>query len=72
MQITLNGEDKNVESGISIRGLLINLAHDSDRSGASAVAINAEIVVRAKWCSTRLGGGDRVDIIAHGPGRIAS
>ncbi len=63
MQITLNGEDKNVRSGISIRDLLIELAHDPDRKGV-AVAVNAEIVVRAKWDSTLLGTGDRVDIIA--------
>lgn len=63
MRIKLNGEDKDVEEGISIRDLLIDLAHDPDRRGI-AVAVNAEIVVRAKWSSTRLGGGDRVDIIA--------
>lgn len=63
MQITLNGEDKSVESGISIQDLLIDLAHDPDRRGI-AVAVNAEIVVRANWSSTRLGSGDRVDIIA--------
>ena len=63
MQITLNGEDRNVENGISIRDLLIDLAHDPGRRGI-AVAVNAEIVVRAKWSSTRLGNGDRVDIIA--------
>lgn len=63
MQITLNGEDRNVRSGISIRDLLIELAHDPDRKGI-AVAVNAEIVVRAKWASTLLDTGDRVDIIA--------
>lgn len=63
MQITLNGENKNVENGISIRELLIDLTHDPDRKGI-AVAVNAEIVVRAMWCSTRIGSGDRVDIIA--------
>ena len=63
MQITLNGEEKNVGSGITIRDLLIDLAHDPDRRGI-AVAVNAEIVVRANWSSTRLGSGDRVDIIA--------
>lgn len=63
MQITLNGEDRNVRNGISIRDLLIELAHDPDRKGI-AVAVNAEIVVRAKWASTLLDTGDRVDIIA--------
>ena len=63
MQITLNGENRNVGNGISIRDLLIDLAHDPDRRGV-AVAVNAEIVVRAKWSSTRLASGDRVDIIA--------
>ena len=63
MQITLNGENRNVGNGISIRDLLIDLAHDPDRRGV-AVAVNAEIVVRAKWSTTRLGSGDRVDIIA--------
>ena len=63
MQITLNGENRNVGNGISIRDLLIDLAHDPDRRGV-AVAVNAEIVVRAKWPTTRLGSGDRVDIIA--------
>ncbi|MDE2999815.1 MAG: sulfur carrier protein ThiS [Gemmatimonadota bacterium] len=63
MQITLNGEDKDVGNGISIRDLLIDLAHDPDRKGI-AVAVNAEIVVRTKWASRRLGSGDRVDIIA--------
>ena len=63
MQITLNGEDRTVDSGISIRDLLIDLSHDPDRKGI-AVAVNAEIVTRAEWNSTRLGSGDRVDVIA--------
>ncbi len=63
MQITLNGENRNVGNGISIRDLLIDLAHDPGRRGI-AVAVNAEIVSRAEWPSTSLDSGDRVDIIA--------
>lgn len=63
MQITLNGENRTVDRGISIRDLLIDLSHDPDRKGI-AVAVNAEIVTRAEWISKRLGSGDRVDIIA--------
>lgn len=63
MQITLNGEDRTVDSGITIRDLLIDLSHDPARTGI-AVAVNAEIVTRAEWNSKRLGSGDRVDIIA--------
>ncbi len=63
MQIILNGENRTVDNGISIRDLLIDLSHDPGRRGI-AVAVNAEIVSGAEWSTTRLENGDRVDIIA--------
>ncbi len=63
MQIIVNGEERTVRNGIFVRDLLIDLSHDPGRKGI-AVAVNAEIVSRAAWSSTRLENGDRVDVIA--------
>ena len=62
MQITLNGEERTVQDGLSVRGLLVEADLDPSRKGI-AVAVNAEVIPREAWASTRLEPGDRVDVI---------
>ncbi len=62
MQITLNGEARTVQDGLTVRDLLIDIDIAPSQKGI-AVAVNAEIVPAENWASTRLKTGDQVDII---------
>ncbi len=62
MQISLNGEQRAVKDGLTVRDLLIDAGIDPSQKGI-AVAVNAEIASAESWASTRLKAGDQVDII---------
>jgi len=62
MKITLNGEERTVEDGLTVRDLLAEVHLESVQKGI-AVAVNAEIVPRGAWASARLQEGDRIDVI---------
>ena len=62
MQITLNGDARNVSDGLTICDLLSEMGLGPSRKGI-AVALDAEVVHRDEWATTRLAAGDRVDII---------
>jgi thiamine biosynthesis protein ThiS len=62
MQITLNGETRTVQDGLTVLGLLTAIGTARSQKGI-AVAVNAEIVPAENWPSTRLKTGDQVDII---------
>lgn len=60
MQITVNGEAREVPSGTTVRGL-VELLGLTD--GPVAVERNREVVPRAEHASTELGSGDVVEIV---------
>ncbi|HYX53265.1 MAG TPA: sulfur carrier protein ThiS [Candidatus Limnocylindrales bacterium] len=60
MQIQLNGESREVAEGITLAALVAQLGMKADRV---AVELNLEIVPRAKWESTVLKSGDRLEVV---------
>lgn len=60
MVIRLNGEDRNVQPGTTIAGLLADLGVSRDRV---AVEVDREIVRRADWEGTSLSPGVVVEIV---------
>lgn len=60
MQITVNGEDKNVAAGLTVRGL-IELLGLTD--GPVAVERNREVVPRAEHRQTLLAERDVLEIV---------
>ncbi len=61
LTVTVNGESRTVESS-AIAGLLRSLGHDPRRA-AVAVAINDEVVPRARWTERQIVAGDRIEIV---------
>jgi len=60
VQITVNGEEKDVASGLTVRGL-IELLGLTD--GPVAVERNREVVPRAEHLTTRLSERDTLEIV---------
>lgn len=61
MQITLNGEPKNLENGLNIAALLGALAIDTRQV---AVEKNREIIPKSLYQSTAIMEGDEVEIVS--------
>ncbi|CAI9403044.1 sulfur carrier protein ThiS [Nocardioides sp. T2.26MG-1] len=61
MQITINGSATDVPDRITVAALVRNRV-DGDRR--VAVAVNACVVPRSQWDTTRLGPGDRIELLA--------
>jgi sulfur carrier protein len=60
MLVTLNGEERNVPDGLTVRQLLEHLALVS---GPVAVEINRAVVLRAEHASRVVQAGDTVEIV---------
>jgi sulfur carrier protein len=60
MDLTVNGETKNVPDGLTVRGLIEHLGLVQ---GPVAVEKNREIVPRAAHATTPLASGDVVEIV---------
>jgi thiamine biosynthesis protein ThiS len=60
LNITVNGDDKDMADGIFISDLIIELGLKAERL---AVEVNRRIVRRADWPSTTLKEGDKVEIV---------
>lgn len=60
MEITINGESRRLSGECSLADLLSELGHGGKRV---AVEHNGEVVPRARHAETRLGDGDRLEII---------
>ncbi len=60
MRVRLNGEDKDVEGGLSLTGLLGSLGLAPE---GIAVALNMEVVPRGAYGKTRLEEGDEIEIV---------
>lgn len=60
MQITFNGEAREVPEGLSVAGLLRHLGLPAERL---AVERNLALVPQREWESTRVGEGDRFEVV---------
>lgn len=60
MTLTINGEERNFDDGITLAGLVEKLGMKQDRV---AVELNRDIVQRDKWAATQLNTGDRLEIV---------
>jgi sulfur carrier protein len=60
MQITVNGEGREVAEGITIRGLIELLEL---RGGPVAVEKNGEVIPRAEHAATVIAGKDVIEIV---------
>jgi sulfur carrier protein len=61
MQVTLNGETREVPEGTTVAGLLVHLGVKAERV---AVEVNETVVTRAEHASRVLRAGDAVEIVA--------
>lgn len=61
MRLVINGEDRELDAPVpTLAALLEHLGMKADRV---AVELNREIVARDRWSDTRLGEGDRLEIV---------
>jgi sulfur carrier protein len=60
VQITVNGEPRQLSDGTSLAELVAAI---SDRDRGIAVAVNSEVVPRSGWQGTEIADGDRVDVV---------
>jgi thiamine biosynthesis protein ThiS len=60
MRITVNGKVMDVQSGLSVEGLLAELGVPRQYT---AVAVNRDITPKSAYASTPLAEGDRVEIV---------
>ena len=60
MQVVLNGEAKQLPDGATVTTLLASLGLDQRRV---AVELNERVVPQAQHAETRLGDGDRLEIV---------
>ena len=61
MNITLNGEKRDVPEGLTVRGLLGHLKIQTEKV---AVELNLEIVKKAAYDSTTLQEGDSLEVVS--------
>jgi sulfur carrier protein len=60
IQVQVNGEKKEMPSGVTVLALLEQLGLNP---GRVAVEYNLEILPKAKWEETRVAAGDRFEIV---------
>ena len=60
MQVTINGEKKELAEGLTLAALVEQLGMKSDRV---AVERNEDIVSRDRWLQTVLQDGDRLEVV---------
>ncbi len=60
MRLTVNGEERDVSDGLTVRGLVELLGFTE---GPVAVERNREVVPRAKHATTPLAADDRLEIV---------
>jgi len=62
MTILVNGDARELPAGTTVRGLLEALDVGGGTNGV-AIAVDAEVVPRGEWDTTRLDEGARVEIL---------
>lgn len=62
MELVINGERRDVVSGLTVQGLVRSLARAPEGRGV-AVAVDGEVVPRGAWDGTVLEEGARVEVV---------
>jgi sulfur carrier protein len=62
MTIVLNGEERELSPGTTVRGLLDALEVPAGARGV-AIAVDAAVVPRGEWETTELDDGARVEVL---------
>ena len=65
MRVFVNGEDRNLDDGITVDDVVDAVA--DDRSGI-AVAVNEQVVPRSAWASTEVRAADRIEVLTAAQG----
>jgi sulfur carrier protein len=60
--VTVNGDDRRLADGATVRDLVADLGVAPDGRGV-AVALHGEVVPRSAWESTVLSPGSRVEVL---------
>ncbi|OFV85046.1 MAG: thiamine biosynthesis protein ThiS [Acidobacteria bacterium RIFCSPHIGHO2_02_FULL_67_57] len=60
MQVTLNGEPRELPDNLTLQELLQRLQLDADRV---AVEHNREIIKRDRWATVKVQAGDQLEIV---------
>ncbi len=60
MRVHVNGEVREAAEGLTLGDLVTELALAPERL---AIELNREVVRRALWAETKLGEGDRIEIV---------
>jgi len=60
IQITVNGESREIPAGMHVTGLLSHLGLPAHRV---AIERNLEILPRSEWAKTNVSAGDRFEIV---------
>jgi sulfur carrier protein len=60
IQVVVNGETREVPSGLGVTGLLLHLGLPADRV---AIERNLKILPRTQWIATAVQPGDRFEIV---------
>jgi sulfur carrier protein len=60
IQIVINGETREVPTGLGVKELLVHLGLPADRV---AIERNLEVLPRSKWVTTAVQPGDRFEIV---------
>jgi sulfur carrier protein len=60
MTVRLNGEPREVESGVTLDRLVATL---TPAASGVAAALNETVVPRGQWSATALSDGDRVEVL---------
>jgi sulfur carrier protein len=61
IEVRVNGEARGIHAGV-LSDLLEELGHDPERPGV-ALAVNDEVVPRARWATWPIRAGDRIEIV---------
>jgi sulfur carrier protein len=62
MNVLLNGEERELESGATVADVVASLPGAPDGRGV-AVAVDGAVVRRAEWTSTALAPGARIEVV---------
>jgi len=65
VNLTVNGEQRQVDAGTTLRVLVVDVA---GRVEGTAAAVNGELVPRSAWARTVLDSEDRVELLTARPG----
>jgi thiamine biosynthesis protein ThiS len=63
VKVTVNGEPREVETGVTVANLLELLAVAPGARGV-AVALDGEVVVRSRWLQTEVRDGALIEVVA--------